>query len=295
MSCVNSDSARFRIGALSQRVGVSRELLRAWEQRYGLLEPLRTEGGFRLYTPADEERVRAMRRHLEAGVPAAEAARLALAEPGPEASETAEPADFAGLAAGLAAALDRLDEPGSQAVLDRLLAGFTLETVLRDVVLPYLHELGVRWERREASVAQEHFASHVLRGRLLGLARGWGRGTGPRAVLACAPGELHDLGLIAFGLVLAGRGWAITYLGPDTPVATIRDVLADVEPRIVVIAAVSRNALSAAARELAELARRVPLALAGAGATAELAASTGASLLADDPVTAAEHVARERR
>jgi DNA-binding transcriptional MerR regulator len=276
-------------------VGVSPELLRAWEQRYGLLEPLRTDGGFRLYTPADEERVRVMRRHLEAGVPAAEAARLALAEPRREASEAPEPAALAGLAADLAAVLDRLDEPGAQAVLDRLLAGFTIETVLREVVLPYLHELGVRWERGEVSVAQEHFASHVLRGRLLALARGWGRGAGPRAVLACAPGELHDLALIAFGLVLAGRGWAITYLGPDTPVATIRDVLTAVEPRIVVVAAVSSDALSAAARELAELAGRVPLALAGAGATAELAAATGASLLADDPVTAAEHVAGERR
>jgi len=55
-------------------------------------------------------------------------------------------------------------------------------------------------------VAQEHFASNVLRGRLLGLARGWGEGVGPRAVLACAPGELHDLPLIVFGLTLAGRG-----------------------------------------------------------------------------------------
>ena len=55
----------------------------------------------------------------------------------------------------------------------------SLETVLRDVVLPYLRELGERWERGDATVAQEHFASNLLRGRLLGLARGWGQGTGP--------------------------------------------------------------------------------------------------------------------
>ena len=71
---------RLRIGALSERVGVSPALLRAWETRYGLLRPIRTDGGFRLYSAADEERVRSMRRHVDAGVPAAEAARLALEE-----------------------------------------------------------------------------------------------------------------------------------------------------------------------------------------------------------------------
>jgi len=80
-------SAHLRIGALSRRVGVSPELLRAWEQRYGLLEPVRSAGGFRLYSARDEERVRSMRRHLDAGVSAAQAARLALAE---TASDTGE-------------------------------------------------------------------------------------------------------------------------------------------------------------------------------------------------------------
>ena len=88
---------------------------------------------------------------------------------------------------------------------------------LSEIVMPYLRDLGDRWERGEVTVAQEHFASSVLRGRLLGLARGWGRGIGPRALLACAPGEQHDLGLIAFGLALRAHGWRIEYLGADTP------------------------------------------------------------------------------
>ncbi len=276
-------------------MGVSPELLRAWEQRYGLLRPLRSAGGFRLYSPADEERVRAMRRHLDAGVSAAEAARLALAQTAREQAVEVQSPGLARLSEELRAALDRLEEPGAQASIDRLLATFTLETVLRDVVLPYLHALGERWERGDATVAQEHFASNVLRGRLLGLARGWGRGTGPTAVLACAPGEHHDLSLIIFGLVLAGRGWLITYLGPDTPIATIQDALADVKPRLVVIAAVTTRRLRAEQPELKELARHVRVALAGPGATAALARSTGAFVLAGDPVTAAERVAAEHR
>jgi MerR family transcriptional regulator, light-induced transcriptional regulator len=292
---MSTPPAHLRIGALSRRVGVSPELLRAWEQRYGLLQPLRSRGGFRLYSQADEERVRSMRRHLDAGVSAAEAARLALAETTPDQAEGPESADLERLSLELRGTLDRLDDPNAQACFDRLLATFTLETVLRDVLLPYLHELGERWDQGEATVAQEHFASNVLRGRLLGLARDWGRGSGPRAMLACAPGELHDLPLIIFGLVLARRGWVITYLGPDTPIATIEEHLADVEPRLVVIAAATTRRLRAAQPRLIELARHVPLALAGAGATAAIARATGAVVLEGDPVTAAERVADEHR
>lgn len=287
-----TESAHLRIGELSRRVGVPPELLRAWEQRYGLLQPVRSAGGFRLYTAADEGRVHSMRRHLDAGISAAQAARLALADP---AGEEREPAGVAPLASDLADALDRLDEPGAHAALDRLLARFTLQTVLRDVLLPYLRELGERWERGEVGVAQEHFASNVLRGRLLGLARGWGRSAGPRAVLACAPGELHDLPLIAFGLALAARGWSITYFGADTPIATIQEALEDVEPRLVVISATMGERLRAAQAQLTELARHVPIALAGAGAAGRLARATGATLLEGDPVTAAERLADECR
>jgi MerR family transcriptional regulator, light-induced transcriptional regulator len=289
------ESAHLRIGELSRRVGVPPELLRAWEQRYGLLQPVRSAGGFRLYTTADENRVRSMRRHLDTGISAAQAARLALAEPASEAGDAGESAGAPPPTSDLGDALDRLDEPGAHAAFDRLLAKFTLQTVLRDVVLPYLRQLGERWERGEASVAQEHFASNLLRGRLLGLARGWGHSAGPRAVLACAPGELHDLPLIVFGLALAGHGWSITYFGADTPIATIHEALEDVEPRLVVVSAATSQRLRAAQAQLTELARDVPIALAGAGATERLARATGASLLQGDPVTAAERLADERR
>jgi DNA-binding transcriptional MerR regulator len=290
-----AESGHLRIGELSRRVGVPPELLRAWEQRYGLLEPVRSAGGFRLYTTADEHRVHSMRRHLDAGISAAQAARLALEGPAGETVAEGEAAGVAPLTSDLRDALDRLDEPGAHAAFDRLLAKFTLQTVLRDALLPYLHELGERWERGEASVAQEHFASNVLRGRLLGLARGWGQSAGPRAVLACAPGELHDLPLIIFGLTLAGRGWSITYFGPDTPIATIQESLRDVEPGLVVVSSTSPQRLRAAQAQLLELARHVPIALAGPGATDRLARATGAVLLQGDPVTAAERLADEHR
>jgi hypothetical protein len=181
-------STQLRIGELARRTGVTVELLRAWEKRYGLLRPSRTEGGYRLYSGDDEERVQLMQRGLEAGLAAAEAAGAALASP-----VTAGETDLAGAAAALRFSLETFDDSGGHAAFDLLLAAFTFETVARDVILPFLRELGDRWERGEITIAQEHFASNLLRGRLLSLGRGWDRGVGPRAVLACAPGERRVL------------------------------------------------------------------------------------------------------
>ncbi|MBD0330440.1 MAG: MerR family transcriptional regulator [Thermoleophilia bacterium] len=272
-----------RIGELSRRVGISVDLLRAWERRYGLLRPRRTPGGFRLYSEADERRVRRVREAIERGLSAAEAARHVLA-----AEAETSPAPVVDGAA-LRDALDRYDDAGAHAAFDRLLAALTLDTVLSDVVLPYLHELGERWQRGEATVAQEHFASNHLRGRLLGLARGWGRGSGPLALLACAPGEQHDLALLAFGLALRARGWRITFLGADTPIETLAGTADRLAPALVVVSAVAAERFDAA-EGLAAVASRHRVAVAGAGASEALAARHSALALVETPVEAAERV-----
>jgi len=186
-------SPLLRIGELSRRLGVSDHVLRAWEGRYGLLQPVRSAGGFRLYSEADALRVRRMQAHLADGLSAAEAARAVLGQDsradGRAGGTGRVPTTESELSGALRQALDAFDEPTAQAVLDRLLSDLSLTAVLRDVVLPYLTELGERWERGTASVAQEHFATNVIRGRLAGLARGWGNGHGPRAVLAALPGS----------------------------------------------------------------------------------------------------------
>jgi MerR family transcriptional regulator, light-induced transcriptional regulator len=292
----DDDSAgHLRIGELGRRVGVSTELLRAWERRYGLLAPTRPAGGFRLYGAADERRVRRMLEHLAEGLSAAEAARLTLAGDDEEARDEAAAAAPTPGAIGepLRRALDQFDEAGAHAALDRLLATFALETVLRDAILPYLHELGERWQRGDASIGQEHFASAFLRGRLLGLARGWGGGGSPRALLACVPGDQHDLGLICFGLALRGHGWRIAFLGPDTPLATLRETAELLHPALVVLSATLGAQLAESQPGLAELASATPLALAGAGASATVAEAIGARYLDQDPVEAAAAVARD--
>jgi DNA-binding transcriptional MerR regulator len=276
-----------RIGELSRRVGVPVESLRAWERRYGLLSPSRTHGGFRLYGEEDVARVLAMRANLERGLSAAEAARLALAE---EAAERPSPAPVED-ARELAAALDGFDEARAQSALDRLLTSLTLEVVLRDVLEPYLHDLGERWQRGEVTVAQEHFASNLLRGRLMALSRSWDRGTGPRALLACAEGELHDLPLLSFGLALRGQGWRISYLGADTPVASLVDAARTLSPDAVVVSGTVAGALDRSATRLREVALHAPLFVAGAAADRRVARRAHATLLDGDVVAASEALA----
>ena len=152
-----------------------------------------------------------------------------------------------------------------------------------------MHELGERWERGEASVAQEHFASNVLRGRLLGLGRGWGRGIGPRALLACLPGEEHELGLIAFGLALRSRGWRIAYLGADTPLETLENTAVALEPDLIAVSAVATDRVEPLDEALRRLAQTHTVVIGGVGAIGA-AAEWGVVVLNGDPVTAAEDV-----
>ncbi len=144
------------------------------------------------------------------------------------------------------------------------------------------------------SVAHEHFASNLLRGRLLAMARGWDRGAGPRAVLAAAPGELHDLPLIMFGLALRERGWRNTYLGADTPLETAAAATRELGADILVVSATDHERLEQLASELSQIAGGLPLYLAGPGATHELADRVGARHLEGDPVVEAERVTRDR-
>ena len=138
-----------RIGEFARRVGVTPELLRAWEQRYGLLRPVRTPCAFRLYGEEDAERVARMRRALDEGLSAAEAARAAL--------ETARSPDrlVEDARARLMGAIESYDEAAVQAALDDGLAAFGLEAFVRDLILPTLAAVGDGWERGIAAKEED--------------------------------------------------------------------------------------------------------------------------------------------
>lgn len=268
---------RLRIGELSRRVGVSPELLRAWETRYGVVRPQRTAGGLRLYSEEDERRVQLMKERMSAGLSASEAARLAAGDQRP-----VEELDSAELQEDLERSFESLDEPAAQIALDRLFESFPLEAALPQVILPFLRRVGERWATAEVTVAHEHFASNVVGGRLRGLSRGWGDGVGPRAILACPPGENHELGLLCFGLLLRERGWRITYLGAATPPEDIADALGALSPAVVVLSAVTAQPFLDASGQIRALRSHARVAIGGAGASEPMAKVLDAELLPPD-------------
>lgn len=294
-----------RIGELAARTGVSVHVLRVWERRYGLLTPHRSAGGYRLYGPQDEWRVKETVRLREEGMSAAHAAATALQASRELPVDLAVPEDVEAGAEGddegvarlrerLLRAIEEFDGTAAQAILDVALEHLGVESAITEIVMPALHETGARWAGGTFTIAQEHFASNLIRTRLASLGLGWDAGTGPIAVLACPAGEQHDLGLLAFGVILGRAGWRVRYLGADTPLPTLGSAVAALGPELVVLSAVREKPLAEAAdqarhlpAEAAEALARAQVVVSGAGATPEVAGRLGATVLQGDPVEAA--------
>lgn len=284
-----ADGRLVRIGELARRAGIPPATLRAWERRYGVITPERGESGYRLYSGDDERRLRAMVGLIAEGLAPSEAARRVRelangAEPG------VNPIDESILVAlrdGLLAALLAFDEEESNRHLDHAAGALSVEAVVGEVVLPVLREIGDRWMREEVTIAQEHFASSVLRGRLLGMARGWGGGEGSLALLACPSGEFHDLGVLSFGLLLRGRGWRIAFLGCDTPAESILECAGETRPDVVVVFSMVGERLDGIEPSLKRIAAGSALLLAGPGSSPDICQRVGAARLEGGPVAAA--------
>jgi methanogenic corrinoid protein MtbC1 len=285
-----------RIGELARRTGVSTHALRVWENRYQLLTPQRSANGYRRYSAEDERRVREMMRLRDQGVAAGDAAARVLAG----ALGRSRPQDLDWLLGDLLAAFTAYDESTAHAVIDAALVGHPLEQVLDRLFFPALRNLGDAWEVGEVSVAQEHYASSLIRGRMLGLGPELSRasrsadGQMPVAVLACTTHERHDIGLLALDLLLRRDGWQVTFLGADTPVPSVVELATDLGAALVVLAGTEPHMYAAQlehhAGTLADLPSGTTLAVAGGAATRAIAASYGALLLPPDPVVAAREL-----
>ena len=200
------------IAALHRRTGVSPDTIRKWEQRYGVLRPDRTAGGQRRYSEEDVARVKWLKARIEEGYRIGEAAAL-LGSAGIAAGTADE------LRAELVAATGRSDMPAVASAVEQSLLIAPVERAFADVLAPALIEVGEKWASGGLTVAQEHLASGAVRAalqRLLVDMRGNVRGL---AVLACAPGERHEVGLLMLAVLLRADGWQVAYLGADVPVA----------------------------------------------------------------------------
>jgi DNA-binding transcriptional MerR regulator len=243
------DAVGLRIGAVSRRTGVAVTTLRAWETRYGLLEPRRTEGGHRLYGEADVDRVLAVLRLTAQGWAVSAAARavttgrepdrLRLVATAADAAPAVAMAPSADRARGaLATAIAEYDGDGATAVLDEALARLGVPRTLEDVILPVLRDLGEGWREDPGLIAAEHFATNVLRPRLHRLLAAAHRASAPTCLAAAPEGEDHELGVLAAAAVAADVGFRVTYLGGRTPRAALERSAATLQPDVVLIGAV---------------------------------------------------------
>lgn len=234
-----------RIGEVSRRTGVAVPTLRAWERRYGLLEPDRTEGGHRLYGEADIQRVTTMVRLLDEGWSAAAAAREIRREPATvvplRSFDGGEPTAADALVQRLVAAINAFDGPAADQVVDDVFARFEVPRALDEVLLPVLRRIGDGWQQDPRVIAREHFATNTLRPRLQRLLHSMSAGTGYACLAAAPEGEDHDLGLLAGCAVAARAGWRVHYLGARTPTRAMERSVAQLRPQTVLIAALFRS------------------------------------------------------
>jgi DNA-binding transcriptional MerR regulator len=246
--------ATYALGAVSRLTGISPELLRAWERRYGVVEPLRTPGGTRRYRAADLERLRLVKAAVDAGNRIRDVAGLGLEELERRVAAAQGGAPAAQLD-GILASLERLDGPAVQRLLSLQLSALGPERFAKAVVEPLVREIGERWADERMCIASEHLASNVLRTLLGSALQPTARSLrGPTIVFATPSGERHELGLQMAALCALAAGANALFLGADLPVDEI-------------LGAVERTQASALALSLVSLpvadARRAARALRG--------------------------------
>ncbi|MGZ8437950.1 MAG: MerR family transcriptional regulator [Candidatus Limnocylindrales bacterium] len=219
----------YTIKEAALRAGVSIPLLRAWERRYGIVRPVRTPAGYRLYDEPAIERVRAMRRLIDDGWSASQAAsQIEIGGIPVEAVVSAEAPDATGLAGAggdpdLATAFvdaaAALDERRLEWLLDDLFAGSSsFERIVDDRLMPALRALGEAWANGTLSVGGEHAASYAVLRRLSAAFEAAGGAARGRPILVgLPPGSRHEIGSLAFATAVRRRGIGVVYLGADVP------------------------------------------------------------------------------
>jgi DNA-binding transcriptional MerR regulator len=207
-------------------------------------------------------------------------------------------ADPPALVSQLLDAVTALDEDRAHAVLDVAFGERAVESAIIDVLLPLFVRVGELWELGRIGIAQEHFASSLVRRRLGAMSLTWGVGSGPVAVLACPPGEFHDIVLLSFGVLLGRTGWRIRYLGPDTPVHSLAAAARLTQADAVVLACRRPSGFRAHSTALRRLGQDHPVWLAGRGATPRVLEEVGVHHLGADLIGAVAELtstARDRR
>ncbi len=241
---------KFTVREVEERTGVPSSSLRQWERRYGFPAPQRSASGYRYYSENDLAAVIGMRDLVADGVPPSRASSM-VREAAAEQPGARSPED---LSRELSDALLNLQSDRAERVLSEALGLHPLDTVLLEVMQPALVQIGDGWHAGEVSVATEHFASNLLQGRLRGLLRMMGSaGAGPSAVVACVPGERHEIGSLVLAIMLRRAGFQVIFLGADTPLPDLVQLAEVQQADLVMISVTGRENLGELVRAGAEV------------------------------------------
>lgn len=207
---------RLTISAVSSTLGIPVPTIRSWERRYGFPSPARTRGKHRRYSAREVDLLRQLRDEVTRGHPARQAVEIVLSRSAAGGLPRVRYVD------DFLAAATRLDPTDLRATLDGAAEALGVEAAIRDVALPAMHEMGSRWASGACDISHEHLATEAVR---VWLARLSAMAPPPfrrqPLVLACGPKDLHTIGLEAFGVLLARRGWDTRVLGPLTPTSSL--------------------------------------------------------------------------
>lgn len=219
------DEARLPVGKVSRLTGLSPDVLRAWERRYGAVRPLRSEGGTRRYREADVKRLHLLKAAIDAGHRIGEVAGLESDElerrlegsAGGLGGEAATPA-----LAPVLEALERLDSTEAERLISHQMAALGPVRFAREFAAPLATAIGAGWETRRLCVASEHLGSALLRALLGSALRPTAAHRGaPVVVFGTPPGEHHEIGLLVAALTALGAGADPLYLGADLPIGEL--------------------------------------------------------------------------
>ncbi len=268
MKAQDIEDPTYPLRAASRLTGLSPEVLRAWERRYGVVEPLRTPGGTRRYTARDLERLRRVKAAVDAGHRISSVAKFDDAELDRCSQPT--PATPATGTEAVLAALDRLDANEAQRLFSIELASRGPVAFARDFALPLVQEIGSRWVDDRMTIASEHLASGVLRS-LFGsaLTPSSAARLGPTIVFTTPSGERHELGLQIAALTAMGAGANPVFLGAELPVESMLGAVEQADAAVLAlsIVTIATDKAEAAVRAVrAGLDDRVHIWLGGSGA-----------------------------
>ena len=260
-----TQSPRYPIRIVAERTGLTPAAIRAWERRYAIVAPSRSEGAQRLYSDADVERLRLVTRLSAEGYSLAELARRSTAvlarlsrDSTPNERVVEPPPQRRPVIDRLIDAARKLNPAVLRSDLTQAVLDLGPVPAMDEIISPFLVRVGEAWACGDVSVAQEHVASSVVRDVL-----GWllqsaaPSAEAPTLIATTIAGEAHEFGAMMAAVVAAVAGWRVLYLGANTPADELATAARAAHARTIVVGIVGKEAADTVRTEATALRKAV--------------------------------------